>query len=384
MKKKAKKYVFGVFLSSILLSGCGGGGGGSSSKPSPGPGPGNAVNGQFSGQVFIGGEDEGWSLDLESGSYTRIQGVDWEGQSGNYPSIADFSAYPIAYNGAEILAKIENCQRSASRPSRYDDCLVRYSNSGEQLASPSGSIFQDIVGKPKLSRDGQYIAFFYDEWGSSSPAELSLIITDLNLSIISAAPVLVSGSYTVSSPSLTWLPDNRLVYTFDESIYLADAPLDATSTVLATFAVAEGEPRQITASPDGNQLAFILLTDSSFRTATATPWVIDTNGTNRQGLRQLARVDDDLRPSFRFPTWSPDGTQILVTHGRVAAANNIDLGLQGGGYIIPAASNALVLDDDDPSIHRVRSFFGTTSGLANPELTTNFDIDDGPIAWLPN
>ncbi len=375
--------VQGLCLSVFLVAcGGGGGGGGQSDDANSDNTTNGEVNDDLSGTLFIGGEDEGWKLDLQTGRYSRIPGVDWERQNQNtYPSSADLSAYPMDYDGSKFLLKVENCRRTqnANYPSRYDDCVMTYSAQGQQQGSP-GILLQDMVGTPKLSRNGDYIAFFYDQYGSGSAAELALVITDLNFSIVSAAPVLVSGAYTASSPSLTWLTDNRLAYTFDEDIYLSDAALNASSTAIATFSAAQGEPRDIAASPDGQQLAFVLQTDSSSRTVTATPWVINIDGT---GLRQLARVSDGRRPSFENPTWSPDGNKILFTHGRVTAANPTDLGLQGGGYVIPADSNNILLSQD-PNVQQIRSYFGMTSGRNNSELTTDFDIDEGPIAWLPN
>jgi hypothetical protein len=375
MLKILQLVVSALFSLAILIS-CGGGGSSSNAVSGDDTDAGANINGNLEGKLFIGGFGEGWLLDLQTGRYDRIPGVDWENESGFFAG-ADFRAYPIAYDGSVILAEIDDCLLDNSE--RFD-CLVRYSDTGDRL----GDLFQlpkEIRGVSKLSGDGDYIAFFYDS--SFSQNELRLLITDLDLNLVSETYI-YDGPYTASSPSLTWLPDNRLAYTFNETIYVLGVALDAgTGDILAQFSAEEGEPRQIAANPDGTKLAFVLQTGGTYRTSRATPWVIDTDGTNRQGLRQLARVKEGSFPSFQFPAWSPDGTRLFIAHGSVKAESPTDLGLLGGGYVIDADSDRILLNDENPDVIQILSYFGMTSGRTDSELTTNLDIREAPVAWIP-
>ncbi|WP_226293984.1 TolB family protein [Aquimarina algicola] len=330
------------------------------------------VNGDLEGRLFIGGDGEGWILDISTGIYNRIPGVDWENKNGTYHALADFSASSIAYNGNEFLTKITKCQKAGDDPlSGYDDCLVIYGVDGTQ--KQGNHLFEDILGEPKLSRDGQLMAFFYDH--DKSDIDPALVIISRDFEPISA---ISSPGFNVS-PSLSWLPDNRIVYDRQQSIYITNNK-NTVGTPIVTFDENQGQPKQVTVSLDGKKIAFILQTDATFRTRTATPWIINIDGS---GLRQLAQVEAGRRPSFENLAWSPDGKYIFFTHGHVAAATTTDLGLIGGGYVIPSDSNNLVLNDDHPDIIHIRSYFAMKQGRSNVELTTDFSVKEGTVAWIP-
>ena len=129
----------------------------------------SAVNPNLTGKLFLGGEGEGWLLDLQQSTYSRVPGVDWEGTSGMFPGLANFSSFPLAFDGRKHLTLIENCRRSSNPkwPSRFDDCLAVYSN-GANRVEKTLPFFQDIIGQPKLSRDGNY-----SHRGGGKPARLS-------------------------------------------------------------------------------------------------------------------------------------------------------------------------------------------------------------------
>ncbi|MEW8437530.1 MAG: hypothetical protein AB2689_05175, partial [Candidatus Thiodiazotropha taylori] len=76
-----------VFI--ILATACGGGGGGDDTNPSP-----DKTSNSMSGRIFIGNDGYGsWILDLQTGHYSKIPGVEWE-DNDDYHHSAEFSAFP--------------------------------------------------------------------------------------------------------------------------------------------------------------------------------------------------------------------------------------------------------------------------------------------------
>ncbi|MEW8442190.1 MAG: hypothetical protein AB2689_28940, partial [Candidatus Thiodiazotropha taylori] len=86
-----------ITLAMLQLVACGGGGGGSGED---GENPPNSIvddsniNSSLCGKIFIGNDGYGsWILDLRTGHYSKIPGVEWE-DNDDYHHSAEFSAFP--------------------------------------------------------------------------------------------------------------------------------------------------------------------------------------------------------------------------------------------------------------------------------------------------
>ena len=132
-----------------------------------------------------------------------------------------------------------------------------------------------------------------------------------------------------------------------------------------------GRPAQLALSPDGTRLAFTLITvPRPFR---GSVWIINLDGSafNRLALTQ---PEDELR--IRFPTWSPDGSQIFLVDGAVP--------LQFA-YIVPADGEDVLLTVDQPTeAIRIESFYNRdVSGFASfTDPEPSFDVFANGLQWL--
>jgi hypothetical protein len=130
--------------------------------------------------------------------------------------------------------------------------------------------------------------------------------------------------------TFTWLPDGRLMFVWDRTIYLTDSPYDLNATAIYT---AEGDKgvRELSPSHDGTRVAFSLRYDTNSHYI----MVMNIDGS---GLRQLTdNPPGDVDPSQYFPVWSPDDQWIMVENN-----GNMDKTM----YAVRVDANKVILDDD--------------------------------------
>jgi dipeptidyl aminopeptidase/acylaminoacyl peptidase len=296
-------------LFAVLLHACGGGGGGGDNggTTTNNPTPSEQLNPQLSGRIFVDAQTTfpGKILDLSTGVYSPIPGMEnWDQQDG-YPGTAYVTAYP-SHDGVEVVETVENCEFIDD--SLYkNDCIIIHDSDGTRLIRITA--FQRIEYSARLSLDRQYIAIAYDEYGDDN---ISLKIIDRAGSLVSYNNLYEELPDSYDDPEFDWLPDGRLVYMVDQTIYIT-APYDTHGTPLITFTEEQGEPQDPAVSPDGKKLAFELDTGGSFSSEKSTVWVMSLDDTS--DLHQLAVVPGDDDPSIIHPIWSPDGNWIMVTEG---------------------------------------------------------------------
>ena len=360
-----------ISLVLILQTGCGGGGGGGDDTD-PGNSSGSRVNGDITGHLFIGASGDGELLDLSTGRYTSIPGVDWsETIENDYHPSANYYALP-SRDGEEFIETVTSCLRAGDDAlSPFNDCIVIHDSDGSIVSS--GKMIEDISPTTRFSFNKNYFAFFYND-GRDSSANDELVIFDRNFQFISRSEL--PGKL---ARSFDWLLNGQIVYIHDQTIYIT-APYDTAGTPIYTFSENEGYPDYIAASPDGSEVAFTLVTYASPYVVNGATWVMNTDGTD---LHQLANIPGNDDPIFNFPTWSPDGQYIINVVGYVrpeppdASNNEPNPGILGGLYAIPSASRNVALNDDgDDGVVHIRSYF------SSDQLNYNFSTN-GNLVWIP-
>ncbi|MES9830601.1 MAG: hypothetical protein ABW139_00010 [Candidatus Thiodiazotropha sp. DIVDIV] len=351
--------------------GCGGGGSADTSAIDTGEveqGDSNINGDTISGRLFMGGDNDGLILNLATGKYSIVPGVDWsENEDNEYHPMAQYAALP-SIDGSEFVVTISNCLRTNDKeyPSLFDDCIEIHDSTGNIIGS--GKMLENISRKTRMSRDKQYIAFFYND-GRYQGRNDELVIFDRNFQFINRS--MLPGYL---ARSFDWLNDNgQLVYIHDQTIYVT-APYDTDGTAIYTFSEDEGRPDYIAASPDGDKIAFTLVSEASYRSIHGTTWVMNSDGTD---LHQLAYVPGNEYPIINYPTWSPDGAYIMNMVGYVTGADFIDMGVLGGLYAIPSASQNIAINDNgENGIVHIKSYFH--SNELNYDFTSN-----GNLVWIP-
>jgi len=357
----------------LLLIACGGGDGDGT--------PNNAsvssnLNGDFKGRLFIGSEEDGpWIMDFSTGRYAPVPGVLWEDNSDYFHS-ADFSAYPVSYDGIEFIETIGKCRRNPGLLN-YDDCIILRDSQGEIVSQ--FDVPYETHGQAKLSRDRQYFAVPIQVPGDAlNPKTLTLFSRDGALIDASDEDV----------HSFDWLPDNRLIYATDQSIYIT--PLgSATAKGVKRLTLPEnvGQPAQFAVSPNGSQLAFTLVTDANFVFIYGTTWILSLDGSN---LRQLTNTPGkpNHESIINFPTWSPNGRWIAVVEGFVTPCQERFpcIRTQSNLYVVPSDGDNIILTEDGTTTSAVLIYSyneeTNRSPPDNPELSSRFNIRRGSMAWL--
>lgn len=343
-----------IALLLLMLASCGGD---SSSSTTD-----RDINSTLNGKIILG--NDGWQLDIDSGEYSRIPGVESWDDNPNYLGIARVAATPVAYTGSELIETVHDCQLGDY------NCMNIYTANGDFV---SGLLYTGSLKTPiKPSRDGLYLAVSHQYGGSASDLYLEIHSRDGNL----VDATLLAGNF--SKVSFDWTPDNRLVYTLDDSIYIT-TPVSTQGNNLISFTTQQGKPEDITVSPDGTRLAFSLVTDAN---AAAVHGYIYTLNIDGSGLNRLAVVPGNDDPILEHPGWSPDGQWILVQEGDVNGQSTTNPGLPGTLFAVPATGTDVPLTSDTgaTSAILIESRFGTIVGGSNA-IGASF-VSDGNLHWV--
>jgi hypothetical protein len=371
------KIAFIAILIASTAIGCGGGGGGDTITNNPTSS--DRLNPQLSGRIFVDPETSrpGMILDLSTGVYSLIPGMEkWDGQD-DYTGSGFVSAYP-SHDGVEVVETVISCENIA-HGLYNNDCLIIHGSDGARLIRMTSP--PKIRSSARLSFDRQYIAFAYDE---DNDHNISLHIHDREGQMISYNDLYEQFPDSIDDPEFDWLPDGRLVYMVDQTIYIT-APYDTHGTPLITFTEEQGEPQEPAVSPDGKRLAFELKTYGSLTSEKATVWVMSLDDTS--DLHQLAVVPGDDTPSIAQPIWSPDGNWIMVAEGLAGG-----LGIPPGGWDLAQPFGRLYAVPSDGVLVELTSTNPTTAIPVLSNFSAAVMGDEGEIngsfnwrlvAWVP-
>jgi dipeptidyl aminopeptidase/acylaminoacyl peptidase len=349
----------------FLVRGCGGCGGESSNANTNGP-----VNKDLYGKIILG--SRGWMLDLSTGNYSRVPGVESWDDNPDYLGIATIRITARAFSGEQIVETVSNCKNDPNTRKWNLHCVKIHDRSGNLL---KGIYFgkSDIREPVKLSRDGRYLAVVR-QYGDST-SKIYLEIHDPVTNDIVDNAIIGRG---LTEVSFDWLPDNRIVYALEQSIYITQS-LSAIGKSIIQFDQTDGTPIDLTASPSGDRVAFMLTPFGNFVALSGYVWTMDISGNN---LKRLAVVPGDSDPKINYPTWSPDGKWILVIEGDVSGSSIISPGAPGDLYAVPSegVDVPLVLDGSPTTAIPIYSRFDQMLETGN-DLDTSF-LKSGELFWV--
>jgi hypothetical protein len=296
------RYLFSPFLLLIfLLQGCGsGGGGGDEPTPIPpdidDPPPSDTnVNQGLTGYLYTAASVSSVNstdrypliIDLATGKSHRIL----------QPLVLDtyYSAPYPSNDGRTLVLTGDNQDCSTTFEYYYSSCvfLARLGQPIEMLHP------MDISSSTRISPNGEMLAAKGSAHGDSTSVALRLISLEGEL-------LQTVGDYRLYS--FTWLPDGHLMFVWDDTLYLTDAPYDLNATAVYTHNSDESLSF-LSPSHDGTRIAFALDgTDNGISYSHIMVMNIDGSG-----LRQLTdSAHDEVTPVQTYPVWSPDDQWIMV------------------------------------------------------------------------
>jgi Tol biopolymer transport system component len=335
-----------LVITFILLFqfGCGGGGG---SKDSPDieddhsdqndqeeTDPSTGQNGDLNGHLFIA--NNGKYLDLSTGLYTIFASDDPDALQTPSP------------DGLEYVERIRGYSRSNRCSPSIDKVKITIKDVRTNLTLDSFELYENVYGPAKLSPDGQTIALIWGSLEDCPDDDVTSLLTvfDRKGNLISQS----SGSVS----TFDWLPDNRLVYADNYSVFVTQQAHQVDGQIVASLADIPGFSTRLRASRDGGRIVFEMATDvpSWLETITfrdATVWMMNIDGSNLHLFATSSREndpDDEYDdPRINNPVWSLDGNKVIVTEGflsgigEVGDTEYVPAGLYGTTYLLPATES---------------------------------------------
>ena len=208
-----------------------------------------------------------------------------------------------------------------------------YDNEGK-VASP----LDVFAGYGAWSNDGQKIAYIRAKPPENDPLTTHLIVVDWDGSNEVVIPE-ANGSYRAPP---AWSPDEkRLYYAYrpegSEPTPLRVADLDSRATnTIAELGIGV-DVLHISASPDGNALLLVTLTDARINQV----WTIGTDGTDMTKIAGNVEPEEFtwLYEQRLYASWSPDGSRIAIYNSEESSLYTLE----------PDGSDVKVLVAGDPS-----------------------------------
>ena len=216
-------------------------------------------------------------------------------------------------------------------------------------------------GQPAWSADGRRLAFKTAQFGSN---QLAVINAD------GSGETLLTRTFRFSEGQPAWSPDgtkllyrrtpeNPLVQNADTWVLdVANSATDPTQPVTQPVLLRTGDERYPSYSPDGTQIAFRGDLDLAEPSGDEEIYVMNADGTN---VRQLTSNGD----FDSAPAWSPDGTKIAFEK---AAA----------GTFVPGVPAEPGKEAEEKDIYVMRA-----DGTHVRRLTDSPGLDEGPV-WSPD
>jgi Tol biopolymer transport system component len=360
----------------LFLHACDGGGGGGNNKGSSGN-----VNPGLSGYIYLdsGTTEPGRVLEVATGETRLIPGMEKWDQQPDYTGLA-FMSYAVSSDGLEVVETVQDCEPYEPGSLYNTDCIIIHrADNGKRLVKLK--FFEKIEYPAKLSRDRQYLAFAYDEYDNDN---ISLHIHGRDGKLISKNNLFEGLPDSIDDPEFDWLPDGRLIYIVDQTIYLT-SPYDTHGTRLVLFTESQGVPRTLAVSPDGKELAFVLDRDNSPSSGTGetqentSVWVMSID--NSADLHELAVLPNN-KMGIDFPIWSPDGRWIAVTtdlfNGGTGRPPPGGVDLSGRLYAVPSDGVRIELTEEKPTVAKL--IVSNSYDSRHEEVSERFH--DEMVAWV--
>jgi len=276
--------------------------------------------------------DGGLLMDIRSGTYTEIPNSHWVEifEQWGYEGVSRPIALPIPGDGSSFYVQTDNQFESDDGINQYF-LTMHQSTSGDILAQHLRfRLFGD--SDLAISFDKSFVAFFANDY----------------FRIVQVTPSANPAVDKKPHPKrpYAWLPDNRLVLVSKDrrSFEITRQQAVSGDVVLLLPESVGGEIREVSASPSGDQLAFILQENNSIDT----PWIINLDGTN---LRKLATTSDsgDFQ-NYGEIQWSPDGNFVMVTEPSVGFFDAAATSLPSSRYVLPVNETTELLQTSvDPT-----------------------------------
>jgi len=289
-----------------------------------------------SGSILLAGNDGlGWSLDVATAELNAItQGSPLEAEHALSPDRTQVafsryaemdpssSIYIAAAGGGDERLLVEDAAGPVWSP---DGSRIAYTNLDPfagaaalgvvDVASGERIELADEASGPRWSPDGTRIAFTVDDLdgvmsGAFQPSELRIVNADGTglRTLAEAAPFAAAPAWSPDGSLIAFgaLPDGADggdPLTQEMVIKVYDLDADEARTVAEIASSSLSEP---TWSPDGERLAFTVMSLGLFRTSAA----VGIGAPDATTPEQIGILDDGF---YATPLWSPDGAWIAVT-----------------------------------------------------------------------